>query len=271
MIDDRPRDAHDTAAALLRDHLLYGQLRRMDKAIQIGRRQPPEVLGRVLGERLRKENPCVVHQGIDRAEPLYRGTNDHLGRRGQTDVAVHQGQLVRALQLVLMTDFARVTHHVVAAIEEQVSHRGTDSLRGSRHNDSLLFRSHMGLLPSVVAVAHGFQSPVCWNVLSGCALRLIRWETLESNFQKWQSNPMANLDDVLIFVKVAQFESISRGARSLGMPISTVSRRLSVLGNKLGMSPLTRTTRRVSLPAQGHEDINQCRGPPNPLDEAERE
>ena len=27
---------------------------------------------------------------------------------------------------------------------------------------------------------------------------------------------MANLDDVLIFVKVAQFESISRAARSLG-------------------------------------------------------
>src|SRR6266404_6151321 len=34
-----------------------------------------------------------------------------------------------------------------------------------------------------------FQSPVRWNVLSGCAPRLIRWETLESNFQKWQSDP----------------------------------------------------------------------------------
>jgi hypothetical protein len=33
---------------------------------------------------------------------------------------------------------------------------------------------------------------------------------------------MANLDDVLTFVKVAQFESISRAARSLGMPISAV-------------------------------------------------
>jgi DNA-binding transcriptional LysR family regulator len=29
---------------------------------------------------------------------------------------------------------------------------------------------------------------------------------------------MAYLDDVLIFVEVAQFESISRAARSLGMP-----------------------------------------------------
>ena len=32
--------------------------------------------------------------------------------------------------------------------------------------------------------------------------------------------PMGNLDDILIFVKVAQFESISRAARSLGMLIS---------------------------------------------------
>ena len=71
---------------------------------------------------------------------------------------------------------------------------------------------------------------------------------------------MANLDDVLIFVKVAQFESISRAARSLGMPISTVSRRLSVLESKLGVSLLRRTTRRVTLTAQGREYFNQCKG-----------
>jgi predicted Zn-dependent protease len=44
---------------------------------------------------------------------------------------------------------------------------------------------------------------------------------------------MADLDNILIFVKVAQYESISRAARSLGMPISTVSRRLSVLESQL--------------------------------------
>ena len=45
---------------------------------------------------------------------------------------------------------------------------------------------------------------------------------------------MADLDNILIFVKVAQYESISRGARSLGMPISTMdaARRRAV------MSPL---------------------------------
>jgi len=81
---------------------------------------------------------------------------------------------------------------------------------------------------------------------------------------------MANLDDVLIFVKVAQFEGISRAARSLGMPISTVSRRLSVLESKLGVSLLRRTTRRVTLTAQGREYLNQCREPLTLLEEAER-
>jgi DNA-binding transcriptional LysR family regulator len=81
---------------------------------------------------------------------------------------------------------------------------------------------------------------------------------------------MAKLDDVLIFVKVAQFESISRAARSLGMPISTVSRRLSVLESKLGVSLLRRTTRRVTLTAQGREYFNQCREPLTLMEEAER-
>jgi DNA-binding transcriptional LysR family regulator len=81
---------------------------------------------------------------------------------------------------------------------------------------------------------------------------------------------MAYLNDVLIFVKVAQFESISRAARSLGMPISTVSRRLSMLESKLGVSLLRRTTRRVTLTAQGREYFNQCREPLTLLEEAER-
>jgi DNA-binding transcriptional LysR family regulator len=81
---------------------------------------------------------------------------------------------------------------------------------------------------------------------------------------------MANLDDVLIFAKVAQFESISRAARSLGMPISTVSRRLSVLESNIGVSLLRRTTRRMTLTAQGREYFDQCREPLTLLEEAER-
>jgi DNA-binding transcriptional LysR family regulator len=81
---------------------------------------------------------------------------------------------------------------------------------------------------------------------------------------------VANLDDVLIFVKVAHLQSISRAARSLGMPISTVSRRLSVLESRLGVSLLRRTTRRVTLTAQGREYCNHCREPLILLEEAER-
>jgi DNA-binding transcriptional LysR family regulator len=79
----------------------------------------------------------------------------------------------------------------------------------------------------------------------------------------------ADLDNILIFVKVAQFESVSRGARSLGMPISTVSRRLSALESTLNVSLLRRTTRRVTLTPQGQEYFNHCREPLALLQEAE--
>lgn len=81
---------------------------------------------------------------------------------------------------------------------------------------------------------------------------------------------MTDLDNILIFVKVAQYESISRAARALGMPISTVSRRLSVLESQLGVTLLRRTTRRVSLTAQGRAYFNECQEPLGLLQEAER-
>jgi len=81
---------------------------------------------------------------------------------------------------------------------------------------------------------------------------------------------MADLDNILIFVKVAQFESITRAARSLGMPISTVSRRLSVLESELCVSLLRRTTRRLTLTPQGRDYFGQCQEPLNLLQEAER-
>ena len=81
---------------------------------------------------------------------------------------------------------------------------------------------------------------------------------------------MANLDDVRIFAKVAQFQSISRAARALGMPNSTVSRRISVLESILGVSLLRRTTRRVTLTEQGREYFIHCNDPLILLEDAER-
>ena len=85
-----------------------------------------------------------------------------------------------------------------------------------------------------------------------------------------EDSSVADLDNILIFVKVAQFQSITRAARSLGMPISTVSRRLSVLESELGVLLLRRTTRRVTLTAQGQNYFGQCQEPLNLLQEAER-
>src|ERR1700751_3560832 len=54
------------------------------------------------------------------------------------------------------------------------------------------------------------------------------------------------------------------------MPISTVSRRLSQLESALGVSLLRRTTRQVTLTAQGREYFSQCQEPLNLLQEAEQ-
>ena len=54
---------------------------------------------------------------------------------------------------------------------------------------------------------------------------------------------MADLNDIAVFVRVAQFESFSRAAHALGMPVSTVSRKVTALEERLGVTLLQRTTR----------------------------
>jgi DNA-binding transcriptional LysR family regulator len=81
---------------------------------------------------------------------------------------------------------------------------------------------------------------------------------------------MPHLDNILVFVKVAEFESISKAARALEMPISTVSRKLSALESELGVSLVRRTTRRVILTVQGRDYFDQCMEPLARLQEAEQ-
>src|SRR5580700_10425746 len=81
---------------------------------------------------------------------------------------------------------------------------------------------------------------------------------------------MQHLDNILVFSKIAEFESISKAARALDMPISTVSRKLSALESDLGVSLVRRTTRRVILTAQGRDYFEQCMEPLTMLQEAER-
>ena len=81
---------------------------------------------------------------------------------------------------------------------------------------------------------------------------------------------MTDLNDIAIFVKVAQFESFSRAAHALGMPVSTVSRRVTALEEQLGVTLLQRTTRKLNLTAQGRAYFNQCSEPLSHLHDAER-
>lgn len=81
---------------------------------------------------------------------------------------------------------------------------------------------------------------------------------------------MTDLNDIAIFVKVAQLESFSRAAHALGMPVSTVSRRVTALEEQLGVTLLQRTTRKLNLTVQGRAYFSQCSEPLGNLYDAER-
>jgi DNA-binding transcriptional LysR family regulator len=81
---------------------------------------------------------------------------------------------------------------------------------------------------------------------------------------------MTDLNDIAVFVRVAQFQSFSRAAHALGMTVSTVSRKVAALEERLGVTLLQRTTRKLSLTAQGRAYYNQCSEPLSHLFDAEQ-
>ncbi|OWV74229.1 LysR family transcriptional regulator [Rhizobium sp. N122] len=81
---------------------------------------------------------------------------------------------------------------------------------------------------------------------------------------------MADLNDIAVFVRVAQYGSFSRAAHSLGMPVSTVSRKVTSLEEQLGVTLIQRTTRKLSLTAQGRAYYDRCSEPLAHLIDAEQ-
>jgi DNA-binding transcriptional LysR family regulator len=65
--------------------------------------------------------------------------------------------------------------------------------------------------------------------------------------------------DMTVFVEVVRANSFSKGADNLGMPASTVSRRISELEKRLGLRLLTRTTRKIALTDVGEIYYGRCR------------
>ncbi len=72
---------------------------------------------------------------------------------------------------------------------------------------------------------------------------------------------MEQLDpnDLLIFARVAETGSFSRAAERIGLPKSTLSRRITLLENRLGERLMQRTTRRLTLTEFGLQLLEHAR------------
>jgi len=74
-----------------------------------------------------------------------------------------------------------------------------------------------------------------------------------------QNTASIDPNDLLIFARVAELGSFSRAAERLGLPKSTVSRRLAGLEQRLGERLLLRTTRRQTLTEFGLQLLEHAR------------
>src|SRR6202451_561335 len=72
--------------------------------------------------------------------------------------------------------------------------------------------------------------------------------------------PGGNLNDLLVFLAVAKERSFTRAAAQLGLSQSALSHTIRGLEERLGLRPLTRTTRSVS-PTEAGERLLHSLGP----------
>ena len=69
---------------------------------------------------------------------------------------------------------------------------------------------------------------------------------------------MLDLGDLMVFTKVVETESLTKAGRVLGLPKSTVSRRVSRLEDHLGIQLLHRSTRAVTVTEDGALFFEYC-------------
>jgi DNA-binding transcriptional LysR family regulator len=77
------------------------------------------------------------------------------------------------------------------------------------------------------------------------------------NFPELESQ-MTDLNALVVFAKVVEAKSFSEAARRLGMPVSTVSRRIADLEDQLGVRLLDRSTRSLRLTELGSEVLEHA-------------
>jgi molybdenum-dependent DNA-binding transcriptional regulator ModE len=69
---------------------------------------------------------------------------------------------------------------------------------------------------------------------------------------------MTDLNSLVVFAKVVEAKSFSEAARRLGMPVSTVSRRVAELEDQLGVRLLDRSTRNLRQTDLGSEVLEHA-------------
>ncbi len=75
-----------------------------------------------------------------------------------------------------------------------------------------------------------------------------------------------DLDAMALFARVLQHGSFSEASRRLGVPVSSVSRKISDLERHLGVRLLERTTRAVKATEAGNDLLPSCQGILDALD-----
>ena len=67
-----------------------------------------------------------------------------------------------------------------------------------------------------------------------------------------------DLNDIIVFTKVVETKSFTGAADALGLPKSTVSRKLAQLEERLGVRLVQRTTRKLALTEIGEAYYERC-------------
>src|SRR6202046_3646546 len=82
---------------------------------------------------------------------------------------------------------------------------------------------------------------------------------------------MDRVELMSLAVSIAEAGSLSAASRKLGVPVPTVSRKLSELEARLRTQLFHRSSRRLSLTDAGRSYVDACRRLLEPVDDAERE
>lgn len=121
-----------------------------------------------------------------------------------------------------------------------------------------------------------------WRVAAGPrthVLRLLRCRVYRLRYgaAAWLREPRllsmsdlkSDLNQLVIFAKVVETRSFTAAGRALGLPKSTVSRKVAQLEERLGAVLLERTTRKLSLTEVGAAFYERCARISREVDEAE--